>query len=79
MFDNLFVGYYISRQFWQQEVTPLRTADCYELELYMTDNGESIVDGRPLSARERKSFIHTSGANAAKRPRFRVLLRPLFL
>ena len=32
VFDNLFVGYYISRQFWQQEVTPLRTADCYELE-----------------------------------------------
>lgn len=45
MFDELFVGYYISRQVWQQEVTPLRTADCYELELYMTGDGESIVDG----------------------------------
>lgn len=45
MFDRVYAGYYISRQHWRQELTPLRTAQQYELELYMTDWGESLIDG----------------------------------
>lgn len=46
MFDRVCAGYYISRQHWRQELTPLRTAQQYEMELYTTDWGESLIDGQ---------------------------------
>lgn len=46
MFDNVCAGYYISRQHWRQELTPLRTAQQYEIELYMTGQGASLIDAQ---------------------------------
>ena len=45
MIDLINSGYYVSKNYFKGEITPLREVTSYEIELFATDAGISIING----------------------------------
>lgn len=70
LFHLIEVGYYVSKQFFKCETTPLRPVDCFDLEFYTTENGLSFINGVAYPHRIGNILLAAPGSNRYSKKSF---------